>query len=325
MKPLVFLEHRGDQLSKGSLGVLTKAAALGEPVATVLVGGSEIKDLAATAGDFGAHHVHLISDAAFAAPLPQPRVDALTAVVRTYGYDTVLLANSVLAGDIAGALAVRLDAGLNWDLIDVELREGDLVGTRPALADSILVEVGWRSEIRLGLFRAGSFEAVPSGGSDAQISEESVDPAPHSLRARLVEQSEQTDERTSSLEDADAIVAGGIGLGGPEHFALAEALAEALDGAVGATRAAVYAGWYPYAAQIGQTGKTVSPKLYIALGISGAVQHKVGMQNAKTIVAINTDPSAPIFEFSDLAVVGDLHVIVPELIELVRQHRKARE
>ena len=115
-------------------------------------------------------------------------------------------------------------------------------------------------------------------------------------------------------------MAGGIGLGSAEGFALAEELAAVLGGAVGATRAAVYKGWYPASAQIGQTGKTVSPKLYVALGISGAVQHKVGMQNSKTIVAINKDPHAPIFEFSDLAVVGDVHTIVPELVELLRKH-----
>ena len=115
-------------------------------------------------------------------------------------------------------------------------------------------------------------------------------------------------------------MAGGIGLGSAESFALAEELAAVLGGAVGATRAAVYKGWYPHSAQIGQTGKTVSPKLYVALGISGAVQHKVGMQNSKVIVAINKDPHAPIFEFSDLAVVGDVHTIVPELVELLRKH-----
>src|SRR5438128_7047015 len=124
-----------------------------------------------------------------------------------------------------------------------------------------------------------------------------------------------------SIEDAPVIVAGGRGLGGPENFTLVEELAKALGGAVGATRAVVDAGWYPYASQVGQTGKNVSPKLYIALGISGAIQHKVGMQNAGTIVAINKDANAPIFEFSDLGVVGDLHQIVPKLTELVRARR----
>jgi len=126
-----------------------------------------------------------------------------------------------------------------------------------------------------------------------------------------------------SIEDADVIVAGGRGLGEPERFSLLEDLAKALGGAVAATRAVVDAGWYPYASQVGQTGRTVSPKLYFACGISGAIQHKVGMQSSGTIVAINKDPNAPIFEYSDLAVVGDLREIVPKLTELVRQRRQS--
>jgi electron transfer flavoprotein alpha subunit len=124
-----------------------------------------------------------------------------------------------------------------------------------------------------------------------------------------------------SIEEADVIVAGGRGLGSPEKFELVEELAKALGGAVGATRAVVDAGWYPYPSQVGQTGKTVSPKLYVACGVSGAIQHKVGMQGAGTIVAINKDRNAPIFDFCDLGVVGDLHQIVPKLTELVRQRR----
>jgi electron transfer flavoprotein alpha subunit len=143
--------------------------------------------------------------------------------------------------------------------------------------------------------------------------------AAHTLAARVIERTLRVDEGPS-LADADVIVAGGIGLGSAEGFELAEELAAVLGGTVGATRAAVYKGWYPASAQVGQTGKTVSPKLYIALGISGAVQHKVGMQSSKMIVAINKDPHAPIFEFSDLVVVGDVHTIVPELVELLRKH-----
>jgi electron transfer flavoprotein alpha subunit len=142
-----------------------------------------------------------------------------------------------------------------------------------------------------------------------------------STQARMVEQAHEESEGPS-IEDADVIVAGGRGLGGPESFALVEALAKALGGAVAATRAVVDAGWYPYATQVGQTGKTVAPKLYVACGISGAIQHKVGMQGSGVVVAINKDPNAPIFEYCDLGVVGDLHEIVPKLTELV-QARKA--
>jgi electron transfer flavoprotein alpha subunit len=320
MSVLVFLEHHAGELTKGSLGVLAKGAHLGEgDVAAVLVGGDSVPALAATAGNFGATTVYVAQDPSFEPPLPQSRVDAVEAVVRDGGFDTVLFSNSVLAADVAAGLAARLDAGLNWDLVDVVSRDGVLVGQRPALQDSVLVDVGWRSPHRLALFRPGSFDPVATGG-EAKVEPVAVEPRPHSLAARIVSQ-ELLESEGPSIEDAEVIVAGGIGLGSAENFALAEELAAVLGGAVGATRAAVYKGWYPHAAQVGQTGKTVSPKLYLALGISGAVQHKVGMQNAKVIVAINKDPNAPIFEFSDLAVVGDVHLIVPKLVELLRQRK----
>jgi electron transfer flavoprotein alpha subunit len=315
---LVFVEHHGDELQKGSLGVLAKAASLGDTDA-VLVGGG-VTSLAAGLGAHGAAKVLVADDAKFEPPLPQPRVDVLAKVVGERGYDTVLFANSVLAADVAAGLAARLDAGLNWDLTDVESRDGALVGRRPALQDTVLAEVGWRSTPRLALFRAGSFDAAPGGGGDAQVEDVTAELEEHSSRAAIVDH-ELESSSGPSIEDADVIVAGGRGLGAPENFTLAEELARALGGAVGATRAVVDAGWYPYSAQIGQTGKVVSPKLYVALGISGAIQHKVGMQSSNVIVAINKDPNAPIFEFSDLGVVGDVHEIVPKLTELVQQRK----
>ncbi|HZS25262.1 MAG TPA: electron transfer flavoprotein subunit alpha/FixB family protein [Gaiellaceae bacterium] len=317
MSTLVFLEQHGGELQKGSLGVLAKAASLGDTVDAVIVG-EDARSLAAKAA--GASKVYVAGDEALEQPLPQPRVDVLAAIVRDNGYETVLFANSVLAADVAAGLAARLDAGLNWDLVDIESRDGTLVGKRPALQDTVLVDVGWRSTPRLALFRAGSFDAGEAAGGEPQVEEVSVELQEHSTGAKLVGH-EQEQSAGPSIEDADIIVAGGRGLGAPESFTLAEELAGALGGAVGATRAVVDAGWYPYSAQIGQTGKVVSPKLYVALGISGAIQHKVGMQSSNVIVAINKDPNAPIFEFSDLGVVGDVHEIVPKLTELVKQRK----
>jgi electron transfer flavoprotein alpha subunit len=317
---LVFLEHHEGELAKGPLGVLAKAATLADgQVAAVLVGGGALTALATQAGKFGATTVYVAQDDSLDPPLPQPRVDVLADVVQTGGFDTVLFSNSVLAADVAAALAARLDAGLNWDLVDITNDAGELVGKRPALQDSILIDVGWRSPHRIALFRSGSFEAATTGG-EARVETVAVQLRDHSRGASIVSQNHRED-KGPSLEDAEIIVAGGIGLGSAESFALAEELAELLGGAVGATRAAVYKGWYPHTAQVGQTGKTVTPKLYVALGISGAVQHKVGMQNSKVIVAINKDANAPIFEFSDLSVVGDVHTIVPTLIELLRQRK----
>jgi electron transfer flavoprotein alpha subunit len=244
-------------------------------------------------------------------------VDVLAALVREQGFDTVLFGASVLSADIAAGLAARLGAGLNWDLVDLELRDGELVGKRAALQDSVYAEVAWKGEPRLALVRSGTFEPAESGG-EAEVVEVPVALEDFSTKAVMVERAHAESEGPS-IEDADVIVAGGRGLGEPAKFALLEELAGALGGAVAATRAVVDAGWYPYSAQVGQTGKTVAPKLYLACGISGAIQHKVGMQGAGTIVAINKDPNAPIFEYADVGVVGDLHEIVPKLTALVKE------
>src|SRR5579862_9782888 len=301
-KTLVFLEHHEGQIQKGSLGVLGKV----EGAHGVLIG-SGVRSIADGVGTT----VWVADDDRLAAPLPQPRVDVLAKLVRDEGYDTVLFAQSVLAADVAAGLAARLGAGLNWGLVDFDGTQG----RAPQLQDTVVVDVGWSSAVRIGIFRAGALDAVPLDGA-SELKDASVELEDFSLLAEMVEQA-HAEQQGPSIEEADVIVAGGRGLGEPEKFALCEALAKALGGAVGATRAVVDAGWYPYSAQVGQTGKTVAPKLYVAVGISGAIQHKVGMQNSGTIVAVNKDPNAPIFEFSDLGVVGDVHEIVPKLTELI--------
>ncbi len=317
MRSLVFLEHHDGQLSKGSLGVLGKAAQLGEAHAVVV--GHGVGDVVAAAGAHGASVVHLVDDPALAAPLPQPRVDALEAAVAASGAENILFAASVLAADIAAGLAARLEAGLNWDLSDLVVEGGELVGKRQALGDTVLVDAGWTTTPRIALVRSGTFDPVESGGT-ATVQPLAVVHRDHSAQAELVEHLVEASSGPS-IEEADIIVAGGRGLGAPEGFKVCEELAAALGGAVAATRAVVDAGWYPYSTQVGQTGKSVSPKLYIALGISGAIQHKVGMQGSGTIVAVNKDANAPIFDFADFGVVGDLHQIAPKLAELVRQRK----
>jgi len=316
---LVFLEQHEGELQKGALGVLAKAASLGDGEVAGAIVGAGAAGLAVEAGRHGAAKVWVAESEALVAPLPQPRVDVLAKIVEAGGYDTVLFAASVLSADVAAGLAARLDAGLNWDLLDLVREDGRLVGKRPALGDSVVVDVGWKGSPAIGVVRAGTFEPAAAAG-EPEVVEAPVELEDFSTAATMVEQAHE-EQAGPSIEEADVIVAGGRGLGGPENFALVEELAKALGGAVAATRAVVDAGWYPYSAQVGQTGKSVAPKLYVACGISGAIQHKVGMQGSNVIVAINKDANAPIFEFSDLGVVGDVHQLVPKLTELVRAKR----
>lgn len=318
MSTLVFLEHHGSSLQKGPLGVLSKAASLDPDTAAVLVG-SGVRELAAQAGRYGATRVFVADDPRLEAPLPQPRVDVISRLVQDQGFDTVLFAASVLASDVAGGVSSRLEAGLNWDLGDLERQDGTLVGKRSALGDTIRADVGWTSEPRLGLIRAGSFEPAEQGG-EASVEDVAVQLEDFSSLATMVEQAHE-EQSGPSIEEADILVTGGRGLGSPDAFSLLEELASALGGAVASTRAVVDSGWYPYPTQVGQTGKVVSPKLYIGAGVSGAIQHKVGMQTSQVIVSVNKDPNAPIFEFSDLGVVGDLHQVVPQLTALVRERK----
>jgi electron transfer flavoprotein alpha subunit len=318
MPTLVYVEDHEGELSKGSLGVLSHVAGLGDEVAAVLCG-SGIKELAAETGRYGAARALVADDPALEHPLPQPRVDVLAKLIEERGFETVVFAASVLTADVAAGLAARLGAGLNWDLVGLEQEDGKLMGKRPALQDSVHVDVGWKGTPRLALIRSGTWDPAEQAG-EAEIEEIPVEIEDFSQQAVMLERAHAESEGPS-IEEADVIVAGGRGLGDPAKFALVEELAQALGGAVAATRAVVDAGWYPYATQVGQTGKTVAPKLYVACGISGAIQHKVGMQASGTIVAINKDPNAPIFEYADVSVVGDLHQIVPRLTELVKERR----
>ena len=209
------------------------------------------------------------------------------------------------------------------EVTGVNVEGGKLVAERPILGDSQISRSKYRGDLGIIIGRINAFEIKESGaGARPRSSTSRSSYSPWSNQATMVQRGEQRGADVN-IEDADVLVAGGRGLGKAEGFELCEELADALGGAVAATRAVVDAGWYPYAAQIGQTGKTVAPKLYLAAGISGAIQHKVGMQASENIVAINKDANAPIFEFSDLGIVGDLNKILPKLTEAVKAKKGA--
>src|SRR5918992_876225 len=186
------------------------------------------------------------------------------------------------------------------------------------LQDSAIVDVGYVGEPGIIIGRLNAFDTTESGSGDAAVEDVEVELSEFSTKARMVTRGESGDEGGVNIEDADILVGAGRGFGGADNLEIANELAQSLGGAVASTRAIVDAGWTPYATQIGQTGKTVAPKLYLAAGISGAIQHKVGMQSSENILAVNKDPNAPIFEFCDLGVVGDLHKILPKLTEAVK-------
>jgi electron transfer flavoprotein alpha subunit len=316
---LVYALHDDEgNFNKNSLGAISEASRLagelGAEAAAVVVG--DIADDACAA--LGAHGAKRVFRAKSAPEgLAQPIVDVMAKVIEDEGFTYALFGGGLLGFEIGAGLTARLNAGVTMEVTEVKVQDGKLVAVRPVLQDSAVVDVGYVGEPGIIIGRLNAFDASEGGDGTAEVVDVDVELSEWSTRARMVTRGEQRGADVN-IEDADVLVGGGRGLGEADNFKLAEELAEALGGAVAATRAVVDAGWYPYAAQIGQTGKTVAPKLYLAAGISGAIQHKVGMQNSENILAINKDQNAPIFEFCDLGVVGDLHKILPKLTEAIR-------
>ncbi|MGH2952687.1 MAG: electron transfer flavoprotein subunit alpha/FixB family protein [Solirubrobacterales bacterium] len=316
---LVYALHDDEgNFNKNSLGAISEAArlagGLGSEAAAVVVG--EVGDDAcAGLGAYGAKRVFRAKSAPEG--LAQPIVDVMAKVIGDEGFSYALFGGGLLGFEIGAGLTARLNAGVTMEVTAVKVADGKLVAERPVLQDSAVVDVGYVDEPGIIIGRLNAFDADEGGGGRAEVVDTEVELSDWSTRARMRERGEQRGEDVN-IEDAEILVGGGRGLGEKDNFKLAEELADALGGAVAATRAVVDAGWYPYAAQIGQTGKTVAPKLYLAVGISGAIQHKVGMQSSESILAINKDQNAPIFEFCDLGVVGDLHKIMPKLTEAVK-------
>ena len=316
---LTYVLHYEGEFNKNSLGAVSEAAKLagelGQEAHAVLVGEGVSDDLAKGLGKYGASKVYVAEGPE---GLGAPVVDVMAKLIETGGYNYALFGGGLLGFEIGAGVAARVGGGVTMEVTEVKVQDGKLIAVRPILQDSAVVDVAYDGGVGVIIGRLNAFEAKQNDGAgDAAVEDVPVEFAPHSLRATMVTRGEQRGAEVN-IEDAHVLVAGGRGLGKAEGFEQLEELAGALGGAVAATRAVVDAGWFSYSAQIGQTGKTVSPKLYLAAGISGAIQHKVGMQGSENIVAINKDPNAPIFEFSDLGIVGDLNKILPKLTEAVK-------
>ncbi|MCW2925417.1 MAG: Electron transfer flavoprotein alpha subunit [Thermoleophilia bacterium] len=320
MSILVYVEHHAGTIAPGSLGVLAAgrelATAAGVPLTAVVTGpGAD-----AVADTVPADTVYHAAGDRFQVAVGS--VDALVAAAEHAGARIVLAVASVNSADIAGGLAGRLGIGVNTDLTGIGFEGGEFVCERPSLDDTVVVRCGYNAGdsglAGIALFRAGSFAPAETAAPGAVEALEVPDSGRRSQEFGGIEQAEQTGV---DITKSDVLVGAGRGLGGPEHFELVEGLAKTLGGEVATTRAVVDAGWYEYSTQVGQTGKTVAPKLYIAVGISGAIQHKIGMQSSGTIVAINKDPHAPIFDFADYGVVGDLFTVVPQLQQRLAERK----
>jgi electron transfer flavoprotein alpha subunit len=319
---LVYALHDDEgNFNNNSLGAISEAGKLAGELgseAGVVVVGDVADDAAAGLGAYGASKVYRAKDVPEG--LAQPIVDVMATVISDEDYSYALFGGGLLGFEIGAGLTARLNAGVTMEVTAVKVADGKLVAERPVLQDSAIVDVGYVSEPGIIIGRLNAFGADEPGDGQAEVVDVDVELSEWSGKARMRQRGEQRGADVN-IEDADILVGGGRGLGEKDNFKLAEELAAALGGAVAATRAVVDAGWYPYAAQIGQTGKTVAPKLYLAAGISGAIQHKVGMQSSENILAVNKDPNAPIFEFCDLGVVGDLHKILPKLTEAVKEKK----
>ena len=316
----VYAEVVEEKITPTTLEMLSKAAEVGTAEAVLL--GPAPDNAVQTLANYGAIKVHRSVDAVFRDYLTLPAVETIAALIQKYHPAVMLFASSYAGRDLAGALSAMLDCGAITDVGDFVLKDGSVEATIPALGGSYqntstLVSPG----TKILLVRPKSFEPRTRGQTAAV--EEVTAPSDAAVQKVHVTERVTVKREGPQLEGADVIVSGGRGLKAAEHFEMLRQLAELLGGAVGATRAVVDAGWVPYSLQVGQTGKTVKPNLYIACGISGAVQHLSGMKSSKAIIAINKDPEAPIFQFADLGVVGDVFKVVPQLIEEIRKRKAA--
>ena len=318
---LVLVEHAEGTVKKVTLELLTAARALGEPVAVVVGAPGSTQPLVDTLAEYGAATVVAAESEDVDKHLVTPQVAVLADLVAAESPAAVLVASSAEGKEVAARLAIRTGSGILTDAVGLD-GDGSAgpVATQSIFGGAVVVKSRVRAGTPIVTLRPNSVSAEPA---PAQAQTRSVDVTldDAARAATVLERVVEEKGSRPALTDASIVVSGGRGLGSGDNFALVEALADSLGGAVGASRAATDAGWYPHQSQVGQTGVTVSPQLYVAVGISGAIQHRAGMQTSKTIVAVNKDPEAPIFELVDFGVVGDLFSVVPQLTDEITKRK----
>jgi electron transfer flavoprotein alpha subunit len=313
---LVLVDHVDGDVKKVTYELLTAASRLGEPSAVVVAAPGTAAKVREALGRYGAAKVYAVESDDAVKHLVTPKVDALAALAGTASPAAILVSATIEGKEVAGRLAARLGSGLLCDVVDVD---ADGTGTQSIFGGAFVVKSKITTGVPVITVRPGGVEAAESEGAAV---EETVDvPASGTAVTKVTGREQIVGGDRPELTEASVVVSGGRGVGSAESFDVVEKLADSLGAAVGASRAAVDSGYYPHQFQVGQTGKTVSPQLYIALGISGAIQHRAGMQTSKTIIAVNKDNEAPIFEIADFGVVGDLFAVAPQLTEEVSKRK----
>ncbi|WP_040693841.1 electron transfer flavoprotein subunit alpha/FixB family protein [Nocardia vinacea] len=313
---LVLVEHADGAIKKVSTELLTAASALGEPAAVVTGPAGTGEKLADALAAAGAAKIYIAESDDVENFLVTPKVDVLAGLVESISPAAVIVAATAEGKEVSGRLAARIGSGLLVDVIDVK-SDGSVVHS--IFGGAFTVDAKATGDVPVISVRPGAVEATAAAGAGEKVTVEV--PAQEEGVVKVTSREPIVGGDRPELTEASIVVSGGRGVGSADNFAVVEALADSLGAAVGASRAAVDSGYYPGQFQVGQTGKTVSPQLYIALGISGAIQHRAGMQTSKTIVAVNKDEEAPIFEIADYGIVGDLFNVAPQLTEAVKAHK----
>jgi electron transfer flavoprotein alpha subunit len=316
---LVLVEHSEGTVKKVTTELLTVAARLGTPAA--VWAGPGVEEGRERLAEFGAAKVYVADSADFADYVVAPKAELLAQLVAAASPAAVLIAGSAEGKEVAGRLAVKAGAGVLTDAVDVAAGpDGSALVSQANFGGAVNVRAQVSSGLPVITLRPNAVAAQPAAGA-AELAPVAFTASDAARAARVVSREAAAKSARPDLQEAQIIVSGGRGTGSADGFHVIEELADALGAAVGASRAVTDAGWYPHAFQVGQTGKTVSPQLYTAVGISGAIQHRAGMQTSKTIIAINKDPEAPIFEIADFGVVGDLFTVVPQLIDEIAKRK----